>query len=98
MQWPLSYLLRIYYGEAVHGPWPLSYLLRIYYSEAVHGPWPIVYQSAHVTWLDVQRENLAIYADLLSCRRLKKLAVSLVLSTDSLPPAKHDTQNHVALR
>ena len=30
----------------------------------------------------IQRENLAIYADLLSCRRLKKLAVSLVLSTD----------------
>ena len=51
---------------------------HISYGEAAHGPWPIVYQSAHVTWLDIQRENLAIYADLLSCRRLKKLAVSLI--------------------
>ena len=91
MQWPLSYLLRIYYGEAVHGPWPLTFYGP--WPLTFHGPWPIVYQSAHN-----QRDNLAIYADLLSCRCLNKLAVSLVLSTDFLPPAKHDKQNHVALR
>ena len=89
MQWPLSYLLRIYYGEAVHGPWPLTFYGP--WPLTFHGPWPIVYQSAHI-----QRDNLAIYADLLSCRCLNKLAESL--STDLGQAFKHDTQNHVASR
>ena len=61
---------------------------HISYGEAAHGPWPIVYQSAHVTWLDIQRENLAIYADLLSCRRLKKTSCisNLVVFSQSFVP------------